>query len=64
MNTFYYFEGRIFETEEKAMNFAKNYNCKKLDKIQTEKGWEEFEAEFDKVKEEGNSDLDAIEWAR
>ena len=64
MNTFYYFEGRIFETEEKAMNFTKNYNNKKLDKIQTEKSWDDFENEFDKAKEDGNSDLDAIEWAR
>ena len=64
MNKFYYFEGRIFETVEQVENVTKNYRNKKYYEIETSKSFEEFENEFDKAKEEGNSDLDAIEWAR
>ena len=64
MNKFYYFEGGIFETVEQVENVTKNYRNKKYDEIETSKSFEEFENEFDKAKEEGNSDLDAIEWAR
>lgn len=64
MNKFYYFEGRIFETVEQVENATKNYRNKKYDEIETSKYFAEFENEFDKAKEECNSDLDAIEWAR
>ena len=64
MNTFYYFEGRIFETKEQVEENAKNYNCKKFDEIETLKSFDEFENEFDNLKAEGNSDLDSIEWAK
>lgn len=64
MNTFYYFEGKIYETVEAVENATKNYSNKKYDEIETTKSFEEFEEEFDNVKAEGNSDLDAIEWAK
>ena len=64
MNKFYYFEGRIYETVKQVENATKNYINKKYDEIETMKSFDEFENEFDKAKEEGNSDLDAIEWAK
>lgn len=64
MNTFYYFEGRVFETKEAVEAVAKDYTNKKYDVIETEKSFDEFEDEFDKLKSEGNSDLDAIKWAK
>lgn len=64
MSTFYYFEGRIFETKENAEFAARNYTTKQIDKIETEKSFDEFENAFDELKEQGNSDLDAIEWAK
>lgn len=64
MNTFYYFEGRVYETLEEVQNATKNYICKRFDEIETMNTFEQFENEFHKLKEEGNSDLDAIEWAK
>ena len=64
MNTFYHFEGRIFETVEEVENATKNYTNKKYDEIKTEKSFDEFDAEFDKLRGEGNSIDDAIEWAK
>lgn len=64
MNTFYYFEGRIFETKEDAEFAARNYTNKKIDEIETAKSFAEFENAFDESKEQGESDLDAIEWAK
>ncbi len=67
MNTFYYFEGRIFETLESAQSTKKSmgsYGFTSIDKIETNKTFEEFENEFDKCKKDGDSDLDAIEWAK
>ena len=43
---------------------AKNYSNKEIDEIDTVKDWSEFEDAFDTAKEDGNSDLDAIEWAK
>lgn len=64
MNTFYYFEGRVFETQEEVEAVAKNYVNQKYDEILSEKSFDDFEDDFDKLKAEGNSDLDAIEWAK
>lgn len=64
MNKFYYFEGRIFETVEQVENATKNYINKKYDEIETSKSFDEFEEDYDKLKEDGNSDLDAIECAK
>lgn len=64
MNKFYYFEGRIFETKEQAESVTKNYVTKILDEIETEKSFEEFETIFDELKEQGESDADAIEMAK
>ena len=64
MNKFYYFEGRIFETVEQVENATKNYRNKKYDEIETIKFFSEFENTFDELKEQGESDLDAIEWAK
>lgn len=64
MNTFYYFEGSIYETMEEANFAARNYNIKKIDKIQTNKSFAEFEKAFDEAQAEGNSDFDSIEWAK
>lgn len=64
MNTFYFFEGNIYETREAVEAAVKNYLNKKYDEINTSKSFDEFEAEYDKAREEGNSCLDAIEWAR
>ena len=64
MNTFYYFEGRIFETVKQVENATKNYRNKKYDEIETMKSFDEFEENYDKLKKDGNSDLDAIEWAK
>lgn len=64
MNTFYYFEGRIFETVEEVENATRNYTNKRYDEINTEKSWDEFGRAFDEEKMNGCSDGDAIEWAR
>ena len=64
MNTFYYFEGRIFETENEVKKATENYTNKKYDEIKSEKSFDDFDAEFDKLKADGNSDYDAIEWAK
>ena len=64
MNTFFYFEGRIFETEEAVKTATKDYMTKNYMVIETNKSFDIFEDEFDKCKEEGDSDLDAIEWAK
>ena len=64
MNKFYYFEGRIFETLEAVEVATKNYTNKQYEKINTFKNFEDFENEYDNLKLEGNSDLDAIEWAK
>lgn len=64
MNTFYYFEGRIYETLEDVEKAARNYNCKRYDEIKTVKSWDEFDRAFDEEKMNGSSDEDAIEWAR
>ena len=64
MNTFYYFEGRIYKTLEEVKNATKNYACKKYDEISTEKSFNDFDDEFDKLRGEGNSIYDAIEWAK
>lgn len=65
MNTYFYFEGRIFETLHEVQDFRRK-NCPngRIDEIYTSKDFEEFENEFNKAKEEGNSDLDAIELAK
>lgn len=64
MNKYFYFEGNVYETREQANNAARNYNIKRIDEIETNKSFEDFENEFDKAKAEGNSDLDSIEWAK
>lgn len=64
MKKFYHFEGRIYKTLKEVKNATKNYTNKRYDVIETLKSFAEFENEFDKAKEEGNSDLDAIEWAK
>ena len=64
MNTFYYFEGRTFETKEQALEATKDYINKNIEEIKTTRSFNDFDAEFDKLKAEGNSDFDAIEWAK
>ena len=64
MNTFYYFEGSIFESVEDVKNATKNYSNKIYEEIETSKAFDEFEEEFEKCKNEGESDLDAIEWSK
>lgn len=64
MNTFYYFEGNIYETIGAAEYAARNYNIKRIDSIKTEKSFDEFETAFEEVKKECSSDVDAIEWAK
>jgi hypothetical protein len=64
MNTFYHFEGRIYETLEEVTKATKNYTTKKYDEIETEKSFDEFDTEFDKLRAEGNSIADSIEWAK
>lgn len=64
MNTFYYFEGNIYETEQTVIAATKDYTNKKYDEIRTSKSFEEFETAYEEAIEEGNSSLDAIEWAK
>ncbi len=64
MNTFYYFENNIYETKEEAQNATKNFNNKRIDEIQTEKDFNSFEELYTQAREEGNSCVDSIEWAR
>ena len=64
MNTFYFFEGNIYKTKEQAEKAAKDYNIKRIDEIKTTKTFDEFETEYEKAREEGNSCLDSIEWAK
>lgn len=64
MNTFYYFENNIYEKLEDVQFAMKNYTCKKYDEIKTLKDFDEFENEYDNLRKEGNSALDAIEWAK
>lgn len=64
MNKFYHFEGRIYKTLKEVKNATKNYTNKKYDVIETLKSFKKFENEFDKLREEGNSIIDSIEWAK
>lgn len=64
MTKVFYFEGRIFETEQAVQAYAKNYNNQNYDVIETNKSYDDFEDAFDNAKSEGCSDLDAIEWAK
>lgn len=64
MNTFYHFEDKIFETVEEVENATKNYANKMYDEIKTDKSFDEFDTEFYKLRGEGNSIDDAIEWAK
>lgn len=63
MNTFYYFESRIFETKKEAEKLAKNFINKKIEEIKTEKSFDDFEDAYYQLKKDGESDFDAIEWA-
>lgn len=64
MNTFYYFEGTVYETLEQVEFAAKNYKNKQYDEIKTTKSFNEFDDAFYNAKKDGDSDLDAIEWAK
>ena len=63
MNKFYHFEGRIYETIEEVEKATQNYSCKKYDTFQTEKSFDEFENAYDRLRAEGNSIADSIDWA-
>ena len=67
MNTFYYFEGKIFETYDKALHIKESmgrYGFNKIDKIETRKDFDTFEDIFDMLKQQGESDFNAIELAK
>lgn len=64
MNTFYFFENNVYETKEEALNATKNYNNKKIDEIETSKNFATFENDYQIARDEGNSCLDSIEWAK
>ena len=64
MNTFYFFEGRVYETLEQVQSATKDYASKKFDEIETSKSFDEFEDAYDEARAEGNSCLDSIEWAK
>lgn len=64
MHTFYYFEGKIYETKAQIERAMKDYNIKRYDVITTNRLFEDFEADFQIMKDEGESDFDAIEWAK
>lgn len=64
MNTFYYFEGTIYETLDRVIKATKNYVNKKYDIIETNKDFNSFEDTFDKLRKEGNSVLDSLELAK
>lgn len=64
MNTFYHFEGRIFESLEALEIVMKNYTYKKYDIINTDKNFDDFESEFEKYRQEDNSILDSIDFAK
>ena len=64
MNTFYHFEGRIFETLDEVVNATKNYTSKKFDEIKTDKPFSKFDEEFDKLRSEGCDIVDSIELAK
>ena len=65
MNTYFYMEGRIFETLSKAQFFRK-LNCPngKIDEIYTNKTFKEFENNFENYKNQGESDFNAIELSK
>ena len=64
MNTFYHFEGRVFETEELAKVATKDYVSKKIDIIETDKDFDKFYECFTNCRFEGNSIADSIDWAK
>lgn len=64
MNTFYFFENNVYETREEAENATKNYTNKKIDVIETNKDFTSFENDYKSARNDGNSCLDSIEWAK
>lgn len=64
MNTFYFFENDIYETKEQAEFAAKDFRIKHIDEIETNKDFNTFYNDYRVYREEGNSCLDSIEWAK
>lgn len=63
MNKFYHFEGRIYEKIENVEKATENYRNKKYDEIKTEKSFDEFENAYERLRAEGNSIMDSIDFA-
>jgi len=63
MNTFYHFEGRIYEKIENVEKATENYRNKNYDEIKTEKSFDEFENAYERLRAEGNSIMDSIDFA-
>ena len=64
MNTFYHFEGVIYETLEGVISATKNYTNKSYDVIETDKNFDLFYDEFYTLRASGNSIIDSIELAK
>lgn len=64
MNTFYFFENDIYEKKEQAEKAARNFKIKHIDEIETDKDFNTFYNDYRACREEGNSCLDSIEWAK
>lgn len=64
MNTFYFFEGNIYETKDQAERAAQHYSIKRIDSVQTIKPFIDFILDYEKARDEGNSCADSIEWAK
>lgn len=63
MNTFFYTEGHVFETEESAKSWLGQIKGK-IETIDTDHDFDTFEANFSLAKKQGNDDLTALEDAR
>ena len=63
-NTYYYFEGRIYETKEEVLKATENYTNKNYDTVTTFNIFEDFENNYNSLKRCGQSDIVAFKEAR
>lgn len=61
---YYFVENDVFETKEQAEFSVRHLKNKHIDEIETEKDFETFYNNYWTCRDQGNSCLDSIEWAK
>lgn len=64
MNTFYHIEGDVYETLKEAERVKEQYKMARIDEVETDKDFSSFEAEYERVRKQGNSIEDSLSWAK